>query len=229
MIQLTLVILLCSDTFNSQKITCLSSINKTFHAYRMWFCGNYYPQPSLTYKTHCNKIKSLFWNILIFTETTAWEATQQSLSTLALSGAVRVNRGHTGSVVKCSCSSLTVHTALCIVFVGVPRSWECLADVGGRKRSAHIWERWLMLGPSGSAAPALSNPGALASSPGARRSNTWHRTVKTHLVMERRTGWEAVIQFTSKKEGQKSTLLWLLGPMCSLSSFLCLTCISPCL
>lgn len=141
------------------------------------------------------------------------------MSALALSWAVKVIQGHTGSAMKCSCSSLTALAALCIVFVGVPRSGECLADVGRRNCSALFLERWLTLGPLGSAAPSLSNPGALASSPGARGSNTWHRTVKTHLVTERRTDWEPVIQFTSKKGGQKSSLLWVLGRMCSLSSF----------
>ena len=72
-------------------------------------------------------------------------------------------------------------------------------------------------------------PRPLASSPPAFGSNTQCRAVKTHPVMGRGTNWEAATQFTSKKEGQKGTLLWLLGPFCSLSSFSSLTCASACL
>lgn len=60
-----------------------------------------------------------------------------------------------------------------------------------------------MLGPMGSAAPLLSNPEALASSPGAPGSNTRRRTVKNHPVMERGSHREAAIQFVSENRGTK--------------------------
>lgn len=60
-----------------------------------------------------------------------------------------------------------------------------------------------MLGPMGFAAPLLSNPEALASPPGAPGSNTWLRTVKTHLVMKRGSQREAAIQFVSENRGTK--------------------------
>lgn len=105
---------------------------------------------------------------------------------------------------------------------------ECLAYVGRRKCSAHIWEWWLMLGPLGSAAPSLSNPGAHPSSLGASGSNPRHRTVKTHLVRGRRADWEAVLQFTAENRTKMHFALTL-RTKCSLSSFLCLSCITACL
>lgn len=183
-------------------------------------CGCFKHLYSQTRPTNKTKTKQNLKKISISTETTALVATQQSLSALALSCMVRMNWGHTRSAVKSFCSFLTVHTALCIVFVSVPRSGEHLANVGRKKCSDHIWERWLMFGPLGSAVLALSNPGAFTSSAGACRTNTRRRTVKTHLVTERRADWEAVIRFTD---------FWLLGAMCSLRCFLCLTCITACL
>lgn len=154
----------------------------------------------------------------------------QSLNALALSWAVRVNWGHMGRAVKCSCSSLTSACSRCALCLPACRGLGNVWPMSGRRKcSAHIWEQWLTLGPSGSAAPLLSNPKALISSSGAPGSNPRHRTVKTHLVTERRSHWEAVIQFTSKKGGQKGTLLWLLGPTCSLSSLLCISaCLQMC-
>lgn len=162
--------------------------------------------------------------------TTAWEATHQSLSALALSWAVRGNLGHMGGAVKCSCSSLTAHAALCIVFVAVPRSGEMFgrrwkeenARLGSESSgwSSFPWARQCC---------CCQSQRPLASSPAAFGSNAQRRTVKTHPVTGRGTDWEAATQFTSKKEGQKGTLLWLLGPLCSLSSFSSLTCVSACL
>lgn len=131
----------------------------------------------------------------------------QSLNALALSWAVRVNWGHMGRAVKCSCSSLTAHAALGVVFVGVPMVWGTLGRCWEKKNARLTSESsgWRLV-PWARQHHCCQTPGPsllLLEPPG---SNPRHRTVKTHLVMERRSHWEAVIQFTSKKGGQKGTL-----------------------
>lgn len=164
----------------------------------MWFYWNDCLQPGLTNQTHSNKIKSPIplkqlhknhhsralvpWPCLEWLEW-IWATREARWNALVLPWHWIQPRG------------LCLSACRGVGNVG-PLS-------GGENARLMSVSRWLMLGPSGSAALSLSNPGALASSPGACVSNTRHRTVKTDLVMERGAVWVTVIQF--RRENQKST------------------------
>lgn len=140
-----------------------------------------------------------------------------------------MNWGHLGSAVKCSHSSLTVRTVFAIVFVGILRSVKCWAGV--RRKTPGSFLRAAAdaqsLGLLNTAAAKPRGPLLRLLEP--TDQTLKRRTVKTHLVRERRARWVAVIQFPGEKGSPKMTLLWLFGPMCSVSSFLWLTYISACL
>lgn len=185
----------------------------------MRFYGTGYSQPGVTNETHRKEINSqLSLKQLHMKATcsacTRWPCPERLEKILATWeeqwNALVPPWQHMHSPVHCVCQRAEVWGPF-------GRCWK------EKMPGSHLRAAALTLGPLGSAAPLLSNPGALASSPGAPGSNTRHRTVEAHLVTERRSRREAVIQFISEKGGQRGTLLWLLGTICSLSSLLCLT------
>lgn len=104
-----------------------------------------------------------------------------------------MNWGHLGSAVKCSHSSLTVRTVFAIVFVGILRSVKCWAGV--RRKTPGSFLRAAAdaqsLGLLNTAAAKPRGPLLRLLEP--TDQTLKRRTVKTHLVRERRARWVAVI------------------------------------
>lgn len=104
-----------------------------------------------------------------------------------------MNWGHLGSAVKCSHSSLTVRTVFAIVFVGILRSVKCWAGV--RRKTPGSFLRAAAdaqsLGLLNTAAAKPRGPLLRLLEPTDQTLKC--RTVKTHLVRERRARWVAVI------------------------------------
>lgn len=104
-----------------------------------------------------------------------------------------MNWGHLGSAVKCSHSSLTVRTVFAIVFVGILRSVKCWAGV--RRKTPGSFLRAAAdaqsLGLLNTAAAKPRGPLLRLLEP--TDQTLKRRTVKTHLVRERRACWVAVI------------------------------------
>lgn len=104
-----------------------------------------------------------------------------------------MNWGHLGSAVKCSHSSLTVRTVFAIVFVGILRSVKCW--VGVRRKTPGLFLRAAAdaqsLGLLNTAAAKPRGPLLRLLEPTDQTLKC--RTVKTHLVRERRARWVAVI------------------------------------
>lgn len=104
-----------------------------------------------------------------------------------------MNWGHLGSAVKCSHSSLTVRTVFAIVFVGILRSVKCWAGV--RRKTPGSFLRAAAdaqsLGLLNTAAAKPCGPLLRLLEPTDQTLKC--RTVKTHLVRERRARWVAVI------------------------------------
>lgn len=104
-----------------------------------------------------------------------------------------MNWGHLGSAVKCSHSSLTVCTVFAIVFVGILRSVKCWAGV--RRKTPGSFLRAAAdaqsLGLLNTAAAKPRGPLLRLLEP--TDQTLKRRTVKTHLVRERRAHWVAVI------------------------------------
>lgn len=104
-----------------------------------------------------------------------------------------MNWGHLGSAVKCSHSSLTVRTVFAIVFVGILRSVKCW--VGVRRKTPGSFLRAAAdaqsLGLLNTAAAKPRGPLLRLLEP--TDQTLKRRTVKTHLVRERRARWVAVI------------------------------------
>lgn len=103
-----------------------------------------------------------------------------------------MNWGHLGSAVKCSHSSLTVRTVFAIVFVGILRSVKCW--VGVRRKTPGSFLR----AAADAQSLGLLNTAAKPRGPLLRLleptdQTLKRRTVKTHLVRERRARWVAVI------------------------------------
>lgn len=105
---------------------------------------------------------------------------------MVLSGFIRMNWGHLGSAVKCSHSSLTVRTVFAIVFVGILRSVKCWAGV--RRKTPGSFLRAAAdaqsLGLLNTAAAKPRGPLLRLLEP--TDQTLKRRTVKTHLVRERR-------------------------------------------
>lgn len=97
-----------------------------------------------------------------------------------------MNWGHLGSTVKCSHSSLTVRTVFAIVFVGILRSVKCWAGV--RRKTPGSFLRAAAdaqsLGLLNTAAAKPRGPLLRLLEP--TDQTLKRRTVKTHLVRERR-------------------------------------------
>lgn len=104
-----------------------------------------------------------------------------------------MNWGHLGSAVKCSHSSLTVRTVFAIVFVGILRSVKYWAGV--RRKTPGSFLRAAAdaqsLGLLNTAAAKPRGPLLRLLEP--TDQTLKRRTVKTHLVRERRARWVAVI------------------------------------
>lgn len=104
-----------------------------------------------------------------------------------------MNWGHLGSAVKCSHSSLTVRTVFAIVFVGILTSVKCW--VGVRRKTPGSFLRAAAdaqsLGLLNTAAAKPRGPLLRLLEP--TDQTLKRRTVKTHLVRERRARWVAVI------------------------------------
>lgn len=104
-----------------------------------------------------------------------------------------MNWGHLGSAVKCSHSSLTVRTVFAIVFVSILRSVKCWAGV--RRKTPGSFLRAAAdaqsLGLLNTAAAKPRGPLLRLLEP--TDQTLKRRTVKTHLVRERRARWVAVI------------------------------------
>lgn len=97
-----------------------------------------------------------------------------------------MNWGHLGSAVKCSHSSLTVRTVFALVFVGILRSVKCW--VGVRRKTPGSFLRAAAdaqsLGLLNTAAAKPRGPLLRLLEPTDQTLKC--RTVKTHLVRERR-------------------------------------------
>lgn len=97
-----------------------------------------------------------------------------------------MNWGHLGSAVKCSHSSLTGRTVFAIVFVGILRSVKCWAGV--RRKTPGSFLRAAAdaqsLGLLNTAAAKPRGPLLRLLEP--TDQTLKRRTVKTHLVRERR-------------------------------------------
>lgn len=100
-----------------------------------------------------------------------------------------MNWGHLGSAVKYSHSSLTVRTVFAIVFVGILRSVKCWAGV--RRKKKEIFGSFLRAAADAQSLGLLSTAAAKPRGPLLRLleltdQTLKRRTVKTHLVKERR-------------------------------------------
>lgn len=153
-------------------------------------------------------------------KTIALRTTEQSTRASALSWTVRVNQGHTGSTVKCSCSSLTAHAALRIVLStcrGLGNVWPMLEGENARLTSES--SGWC------SVPWALQHRRCQTLGPSLLLSEPTDQTLGTGLSKPILSWGEEQTErlccsLLVRKRDKKSSLLWLEVPVFSTELFL---------